>query len=170
MCETWIFIGSKRGNDAYEKICALQDSPDDKLAIDWHYSVLGILDSKASSLLGLNAIFIGLAGIFIGFWNARDSVIPIADNYGHAAVIDLILFAVSSLFCFSVIRINWRFLGKVARRDGGFEFAAETVRLANVIDDRTRLYWLAWSFSLAGLVWPALTWLFPSLLCYIWPC
>jgi hypothetical protein len=63
---------------------------------------------------------------------------------------------VSAFLCLPVIRITWRFLDYVEVGGGGLP--REFIRLANVVDDRTHCYWLAWfavlvSFLLVPAWW-----------------
>jgi len=52
-----------------------------------------------------------------------------------------------------VVRVNWKFLDKVEQspREGG-DFKIELDALANVVDDRTHYYLIAWWLALSAFV------------------
>ncbi len=177
MSETSPFIGSRRGSEALNKMRALT-KPDaatpatDKDVIEWLYSVLNILDAKASGLLGVNAFFIVFLSVFLSLGGTNNAPISIPDPFVNIALVALVFFLVSSLLCFLVIRINWKFLGKVQKVPGGadYDFATEAERCANVIDDRTRYFSIAWWSTVLGFTWPVLYWFLPALPCYVGLC
>ena len=177
MCTTFPFIGSTRGSEVLNKTRALT-KPDattpatDKDVIDWLYSVLNILDSKAGGLLSVNAFFIAVLAVIFSLRGTNNTPISIPDPYGNIALVALALFLGSSLCCFMVIRINWKFLGKAQEVTGGadYDFKIALEQLANVIDDRTHYYWLAWWSTVLGFTWPVLCWFVPALPCYVGLC
>ncbi len=55
------FIGFERGDDLLEKVRALTGNEarvEEKGVIEWLYGALNVLDSKASALLGVNALLL----------------------------------------------------------------------------------------------------------------
>jgi hypothetical protein len=163
MCKTFPFFGTERGYDAIEKIQELHDNRNksNKETITWFYSVLNILDAKANSLLRVNGLFITVLVFFLGAARALNNPLGITPDQIVMAVLALIIVMVSTIFCFLIVRVNWKFLGKVAKVSetvGGlqreaFDFQSEARRLADVVDDRTHYYWIGWLLTFAaGLV------------------
>lgn len=169
MCKTSPFFGSERGKDALNKVRALNNAAHkhDKDVIEWLYGALNILDAKANGLLRVNAFFIAIATSLFGLSIAEETAISVPDLSGLVGYLILALFLLSSVSCFLIIRVNWKFLGKVTNGSSGqgFNFDPETEDLAKVVDDRTHHYWLAWLGTILGLIafaWPILVWLAPA--------
>ncbi len=177
MCKTFPFFGSERGNDALTKIRALHAHAhqQDKDVIGWLYGALNILDAKANGLLRVNAFFITIITFLIGLPIATENTISVPDLSGWVGSLSLALFLLSTVSCFLIIRVKWKFLGKVAPASSGqsFNFAPETEDLAKVVDDRTHYYWLAWGGTILGLIafaWQILGWFVPAVPCYVGLC
>jgi hypothetical protein len=167
ICNQFPFFGSQRGQDAIEKIESLHhtDNKTHKETILWLYSVLNILDSKANGLLRVNSLFITLLVFFWGAARATGNPLKISPDQAATAVLGLILVMLSTIFCFMIVRVNWKFLGHVRKQRSAFNFADEGKRLANVVDDRTHFYWIAWLLTLTTVTLPILLWLhFPPML------
>jgi hypothetical protein len=172
-CENLPFIGSGRGDDILAKIKTLvnTDAPDNATAsdvVEKLYGILDIMDSKASGLLTLNSFFIALVTTFLGLATSPDNnpiKAALPNYFVPLAEFDLTLLAVSSIICLFVVRVTWRFLGHVtfdpvARK---YDFGIELRRLAIVVDDRTRYYWIAWWGTFAAFALPLVIWI-PTLL------
>jgi hypothetical protein len=59
-----------------------------------------------------------------------------------------VLAVVSAFLCMLVVRVSWRFYRLIpmnATKEADFDL--EIKRIANVVDDRTHYYWLAWSLT-----------------------
>src|SRR4029077_1840629 len=131
----------------------------------WLYSVLNILDSKANGLLRVNSLFITLLVFFWGAARATGNPLKISPDQASTAVLGLILVMVSTIFCFMIVRVNWKFLGHVRKEGGAYNFANEVKRLAKVVDDRTHFYWIGWLLTLTTAFLPILLRLhFPPIL------
>jgi hypothetical protein len=150
------FFGSKRGADLSVKIRALANATDSKDQIDRLYSILGILDAKATGLLGVNSFFIA---ILIGLLGLKDIKETLPHRFTAGAEIALVLLVISSIFCLLIVRVSWKFLRKVSAVGTGYSFDKEIKRLSNVIDDRTHFYWFAWFGAISGFLIPALAWI-----------
>lgn len=143
--------------------------------LDRLYQMLSVLDTKASSLLGLNALaFAVIAFIFQAPLAADTQWAPLIKVM---AVGGLAAIAISSGLCFSIVRIRWPFLTQVSsstlstglpkayldedaptwsgreRAQATWEAASgELLKLASEIMDREKKYERAWKVSLAGCV------------------
>lgn len=157
MSNNFPFLGSERGLDLLGKIRALnkpENGPaSDKDVIGWLYKTLSILDAKANGLLGVNGFFITVLSIFLGLWNAGKIPSTIPDIYGNISVYILGIFVLSGIFCFLIIRVKWKFLGKVQVSNGAsYDFDIEIMWLVRVVSDRTHLYWIGWALTFLGFV------------------
>jgi hypothetical protein len=169
MCRTFPFFGTERGYDAIEKIQELQEDTNksSKETINWFYSVLNILDAKANSLLRVNSLFITFLVFFWGAARTPGNPLKITHDQTATAVLALIIVMVSTIFCFLIVRVNWKFLGKVVkvRTTVGnearevYDFQSEARRLAKVVDNRTHYYWIGWLLTFSVVVLPVLLWL-----------
>jgi hypothetical protein len=167
MCSKFPFFGSQRGQDAIEKIECLNTDKNKthREIILSLYNMLNILDSKANGLLRVNSLFITLLVFFWGAARAPGNPLKISPDLAATAVLSLILVMLSTIFCFMIVRVNWKFLGYVRKEGGAYNFANEVKRLANVVDDRTRFYWIGWLLTLTTVILPVLLWLhFPPIL------
>jgi len=150
------FFGKQRGMDLVEKVKALQDP---KLAqikdcLDQLYSLLTILDSKATGLLTVDTL---LLAILLAFLDKPREVAGLIRVYTPKLIfilkVQLVLAAISALLCLMVVRVTWRFLAKVpSALTEATAFDDEFARLANVIYDRTTYYFLAWWFALLAFL------------------
>jgi len=148
------FFGKNRGADLVVKVKALQGlkRKHNLECLDQFYVYLTILDSKATGLLTVNALFIAILVVFLASgesiaerWQIRFS--------REVVELQLILVGLSALLCLLVMRVSWSFLAKVPTAPTeSAHFEDELTRLANVIDDRTHYYWIAWLFALAALM------------------
>jgi hypothetical protein len=153
--KTAAFFGSARGAAILGKIRSL-DGTGDKEILNREYSILTILDAKANGLLRVNSLFLTILIFFIGWSHANGfpaslrALVPIA-------YVDTVMLALSSILCLLIVAVSWKFLGHVTTKDGRHNFEGEIKRLANVVDDRTHYYWLAWWGTLLSpflsLVW-----------------
>lgn len=158
MCTRFPFFGSERGLDAIAKIEELHadGNKTKKEIITWLYTVLNILDSKANGLLRVNGLFITLLVFFLGAARAVGNPLHITYSQVASAVLVLALVLLSTIFCFMIVRVNWKFLGQVHKNNNAYDFGSEVERLANVADDRTRYYWIGWFLTLMAIVLPVL--------------
>lgn len=117
MCKTFPFFGPERGSDAIKKIQELQEdrNKSNKETINWFYSVLTILDAKANSLLRVNGLFITFLVFFWGAARTPNNPLKITHDQTATAVLALIIVLVSTIFCFLIVRVSWKFLGEVVK-------------------------------------------------------
>jgi hypothetical protein len=169
MCKTFPFFGPERGYDAIKKFGELQQDRNklNRETINWFYSVLTILDAKANSLLRVNSLFITFLVFFWGAARTQGNPLKITHDQIATAVLALITVMVSTIFCFLIVRVNWKFLGTVGtvtaqidnRDQVVYDFQGEAERLARVVDNRTHYYWIGWLLTFVVVLLPALLWL-----------
>jgi hypothetical protein len=153
------FLGRDRGVELIGKICALQGFAADttslnvtKETLNQLYSILTILDAKATGLLTVNAFFIAA---LLALLASSEEVARVIGMIAPSLVLEtqLVALTFSAFLCLLVVRVSWRFLVNVSNAPTAeADFDDELRRLANVIDDRTRYYWFAWLFALIGFV------------------
>lgn len=100
------------------------------------YEILGILDSKAASLMVFNSV-IAIVTAEPFFASSTFKVIILATIFLSSA---------SSVLGFFVVRVAWPFLGKAQ------DYESELSDLEKEVDRRTRLYQIAWLISLASVI------------------
>jgi hypothetical protein len=143
------FVDSERG-------LAPKDRNAAKGAIDNLYAILTILDTKAAGLLAVNSIFMALLAVFLG--QSLQSNYWIVGWQQPAALIAFFLFVESSFLCMFVVRVEWKFLGKVVlgNKDSAqfvpAEFWPEIIALEDATVRRTGRFEWAWGLSCAGLL------------------
>jgi hypothetical protein len=151
-CSKLPFFGRERGHEAIEKLEDLigDNNKRHREIIDRLYKMLDILDAKANSLLRVNSLFITILALFWAAARTPQNPLGISHDQEAAAVLALIMVLVSTLFCFTIVRVNWKFLGRVHELPGGagFDFDTEVKTLANVVDNRTHYYWIGWLLTL----------------------
>lgn len=147
------FVGKNRGADLIGKLRALQDPSfaSSKDCLAQLYGFLSILDVKATGMLTVNTLLIAILAFlaspeaFTRFLNVPYPKLVLE--------IQLILAAISAFLCLLVVRMSWRCLAEVPRAPSSpAHFEDELKRLANVIEDRTLYYWVAWLLALATFV------------------
>ena len=158
MSKTAPLFGSERGVEIVTKIQILlkPDQPagaPQKDIINQLYFILNVLDSKANGLLRFNSLFLTILVALLTWM--RTGGVPTLQPYQWIAYTDLVLALVSSLFCLTIMKVNWKFLGHIRADGAGID--EEIRRLGNVIDDRTHFYWLAWWGTMIAILLPALT-------------
>jgi hypothetical protein len=165
MCEALAFIGKNRGAVILGKIRRLESARADgagvpvKDIVNRLYGILTILDAKANGLLRVNSLFLTMLVFFIGWSHASTGFPPQLLVFVPLAYIDTLLLLLSSLLCLLIVAVSWKFLGHVTADS----FESEIARLANVVDDRTHFFWLAWWGTIASLLISALWWLYTAL-------
>ena len=144
------FDSSKPAEDAMR---AREVPAPDKDVINWIYAGLNVLDAKANGLLRINALFITVLIAMLGLRKSDGhGLIVLQNSYVTLAQIDVAIFVISSFFCLMIVRIKWKFLAKVRKTTDGYTFADEITVLANILDDRTHLYFLAWYGTVSGIL------------------
>jgi membrane protein implicated in regulation of membrane protease activity len=145
------FVAEDRGRDIVDKIKALQAAAD-KPVFDQLYNILTILDNKARGLLTVDALFIAI----LGFLSRSISSSTGTEAPPRSLIYFQLALAVFSAFlCMLVVRVSWKFLGKAEKTQSSppaFNFGNELNALANVVDDRTHYYWIAWVAALFAFV------------------
>lgn len=146
------FFGKRRGAEIIVKTTALHGKATPRDILGQLYELLTILDSKAAGLLTVDALFIAILGTLLGSPETMKTLI------GRAVAPLIIEFqlgftVISAFLCMLVVRVSWRFFFWVPNAPSkASDFDAEIARLANVIDDRTHFYWLAWLLALCAFV------------------
>jgi hypothetical protein len=95
---------------------------------------------------------------FIGWSHASGFPESLA-AFIRIAYADTVVLGLSSILCLLIVAVSWKFLGEVTQTANGHNFDQEIARLANVVDDRTHLYWLAWWGTLLSPVLTLVWWL-----------
>jgi hypothetical protein len=144
---------------AVARIEAGQGTPEQKarvIAWDRLHDMLSTLDSKTSVLLRFNAIVVAALAYLVivrasdPFAEANAVIKLLGSTIGHVSLLASVL---SCGFAFPVINVEWEFFGgRLDRMAGGepdFDDAA-LQRLGDLVARRTRLYWRAWQFAVAG--------------------
>jgi hypothetical protein len=146
------FFGKSRDADIVGKVIALQSFATTRDSLSQLYGMLTILDTKATGLLTVDALFIAILSAFLVSGDAITRMMKLAVPSGVLEV-QLFLGAASAFFCLLVVRVTWKFLGKVPNNPAAAaDFDDELQRLANVVDDRTHYYWMAWALALSAFV------------------
>ena len=118
-----------------------------KDVIDWTYSVLTILDSKASALMRLNGVLIAAAAFLLGLFGREGGTILSTTNRDSVIIAtSAFLSAVSIFLCLFVVNVSWNFLGKVSKKSP-FNFAEEIESLDKTGTRRQYAYRAAWIIS-----------------------
>jgi hypothetical protein len=144
---------------AVARIEAGQGTPEQKarvIAWDRLHDMLSTLDSKTSVLLRFNAIVVAALAYLVivrasdPFAEANAVIKLLGSIIGHVSLLASVL---SCGFAFPVINVEWEFFGgRLDRMAGGepdFDDAA-LQRLGDLVARRTRFYWRAWQFAVAG--------------------
>ena len=151
-CRRIPFFGAERGTELVYKIAAAQKLNDVKDGLTQLYTILTILDTKATGLLTVNAFLIAAVVAFL----ASADQVKTALGFAPPPVIlraQLAVLGISAFLCLLVVRVTWRFMWYVPETaQAATDFVDELRRLANAIDDRTHYYWTAWFFALIGIV------------------
>ncbi len=141
------FCGEDRGADLIGKITKLGQLPETKDKLGQLYGILTILDSKATGLLTMNALFAAILAALAADHRALADAM-IAPDHQWVLIFQLGCIAVSALLCLFIVRVTWQFLSKIPQSPTKSEdFEPELRRLATVIDDRTHYYRIAWWFA-----------------------
>ena len=128
---------------------------------------LTILDAKANGLMRVNSLFITLATAFLGAARLDHNPLDITHDQVVTAVLGMALLILSTILCFMIVRVNWKFLSHVVKPQDqpDYDFENEAKRLANVVDNRTHYYFIGWFLTLIVMAFPVLLWLhFPPMI------
>jgi len=150
MCEKLAFFGSKRGAEIIEKIKSL-DGTAAKDVLNRLYGILTTLDAKANGLLRVNSLFITMLVFFIG-WSNTGTFPDTLRDYVYIAYLDVFFLVISSFLCLAVVSVSWKFLRYATPDNATYKFDEELGHLANVVDDRTHFYVIAWWLTLIVFV------------------
>jgi len=157
MCRAAPFFGPERGTDILAKIRSL-DGNAVKDLLNRLYGILTVLDAKANGLSRVNSLFLTMLIFFIGWSHASGFPESLA-AFIPIAYADTVVLGLSSILCLLIVAVSWKFLGEVTQTENGHNFDQEIARLANVVDDRTHLFWLAWWGTLLSPVLTLVWWL-----------
>src|SRR5216683_2674763 len=146
------FFGRSRGADIVGKVIALQGFATTRDSLSQLYGILTILNTKATGLLTVDALFIAILSAFLV---SGETVAKLTKFSVPSGILEFQLFlgAVSAFLCLLVVRVTWKFLGKVPNNPAAASsFNDELQWLANVVDDRTHYYGMAWWLALSAFV------------------
>ncbi len=152
------FFDKNRGGDLLRKIEALQSLKASSDLLDQFYKFLTVLDSKATGLLTADAVVVAILVAFLALPQivktlSHDPAGVRLDHVMHVLEIQVVLIAISALLCLLVVSVGWSMLDKLPPRPTRPEDCHEELRwLANVVDDRTHYYWIAWFLTLAAFL------------------
>jgi hypothetical protein len=122
-------------------------------AVDWHYQVLTVLDTKASALMRLNGVMLAAAAFLLAaFGRQAESIMSAKGLDASIVAITALLSALSIALCLFVVNVKWNFLGKAEETSGSFSFSRELTALSDASKFRQRVYRTAWWISLVGVV------------------
>jgi hypothetical protein len=147
-------FGRNRGAVLLGKVESLQSLRKSREALAQFYVFLGVLDSKATGLLTVDAV---LAAVLLAFLSSPEAICRLLHEPKPArvAAIQMVLecqvwlIGTSAFLCLLVVSVSWKMLDKVpSSPTHEHDFSEELRRLANIVDDRTRYYWVAWALTL----------------------
>lgn len=132
------------------KLLAL-DAADAGKALDRSFSLLNILDTKATGLLSVNGLLAAFLTVFIAFY--KD---PARSDGSHLVLTlasgQLFILIVSALFCFAIVRMNWEFLRDIkVGSDKKVDATDELKAVCIVVGERTFMFQFAWWLTLISL-------------------
>jgi hypothetical protein len=107
-------------------------------AVEWLYSVLSVLDAKASALMRLNGVMLAAAAFLL---NLDVSYLELV-LWGIAA-----LSSISIALCLLVVSVDWPFLGLVRQTGENLDFTDEVDNLERVSVFRQTIYRISWITS-----------------------
>ena len=115
----------------------LIESPDDKAVIGELYSILSILDAKASGSLSLNGILLAV----ITFMSSEGQIFRFqAGAWWLLVLLGFVGVFISLLLCLWIVNIRWKFYDKVSNGE-------EINALADEVGRRTKIYQWAWKLT-----------------------
>lgn len=153
-----MFFGKHRGSALLRKVEHLQEHAQTRESVNQLYTFLTVLDTKATGLLTVDAV---LAAILLAFLSSREAIGRLLHQPNEARVTaiqavlerQVWLIGTSAFLCLLVVSVSWKMLDKVPPAPThDRDFSEELRRLANIVDDRTHYYWIAWVFALLGFL------------------
>jgi hypothetical protein len=148
---TKIELGS--GKTSYRPQDPTKETRNASDVVDWLYSVLTILDSKASALMTVNSVLIAVAALLLSMFDKPDNTA--LSPCAFYALLTIASFCALSIFvCLLVVDVRWSFLGKVDidTNDGTIECHREISALDSAMMCRQSMYRLAWALSLVASI------------------
>jgi hypothetical protein len=117
--------------------------------VDWIYTVLSTLDSKASALMRLNGVLIAAAAFLLGLFGRQGTSILATTHWDALLIMGCALLSATSIgFCLFVVNVSWSFLGRMqAASDGTVTCSDELLWLERARSFRQRMYRVAWWIS-----------------------
>jgi hypothetical protein len=145
----WKLGGTDRNlRDCVKSLCS--DNPHD--AIEWLYTTLTVLDTKATGLLAFNALIATAGGIATTKFPTKLLPVTLGDALTSLSWLLMVaawVFLVRACFeCLNILNVEYVFLGNGAGDDKKFE--KEISELATVVDGRTDGFMRARNWSLLG--------------------
>lgn len=157
---------AERGTALYRKVAWLceKETSRDKAILDSLYKILDIIDSKASTLLRVNGMFLSIIGAVLGFSAADASDTPLTVAYRFVGVTAFVLFAYSAHVCLQIVKVKWDFMKDVTSPATGVvgNASAEQEGVATIVVVRTdklsEARFVSYTaFIFAGIGWIGLT-------------
>jgi hypothetical protein len=138
----------KRDSEARQSYVALEEK--NRAKVQFYYTHLSVVDSKASVLLRVNAIYIAVISfIFSGIHKDNGTTSEFPHWFILAGLAALLLTFTSTALGLSVVRLHWFNLADMDRIDTNDVKIID--RKIGIIDFRTRIYRLAWIISLVSI-------------------
>jgi hypothetical protein len=119
-------------------------SPTDRETVDWLYSVLTILDSKAGALLAFDGLLLAAASLV---YEKISEGSPILRTLALGTIAIALL---AASLCLYVARVSYPFLGDITI--GTFDNSVEIESLGRAAEARTTILSWAWKASVAAVV------------------
>jgi hypothetical protein len=119
-------------------------TPTEKERIDWLYSILTILDTKAGALLAFDGLLLAAASFMYEKMSENMALLKVL-------ALGLILVALlAALLCLLVAQMSYSFLGRITV--GTLDNTAEINELERVAEQRTKYLWVAWGVSVGAVL------------------
>jgi hypothetical protein len=124
--------------DLDSKIEAIRGNRDPRTLLDQIYTLLNILDSKASALMRYNGIILAVLALLLG----RGAIQALPAGHAASAYIWIVYLTLASILaCLLVVGVYWRFFEFVRPPN---DFAEELSTLRRVLLLREAAYQIAW--------------------------
>lgn len=152
-----MFFGKQRGMDLVKKLAVLNGADNPKSTVDALYAVLTILDSKATGLLTVDTLLIAILCALLAIPHPEMATqFHVTESYDLVLIAQLGFSTLSAFLCLLMVRVTWRFYfwvkADLTAATLAKDLEAEIMHLANVIDDRTHYFWLAWKMTILAFI------------------
>lgn len=120
--------------------------------VEWLYSLLTVLDAKASALMRLNGVMLAAAAFLLSADREKFAVISFIRVAPELTLWIAALSSVSIALCLLVVSVDWQFLGCVRETEKRLDFTDEFINLERVSLFRQYVYRFAWLISLVATI------------------